>query len=333
MSRFISSGTMTVLIVAIVLGLFGAYGVRSILTEKPAAPPPVEPPPSTITVPMASTDLPADRILAEGDVALVELTPQELLDRGLPLNEVMMAAEQVIGRRAREPIGLGEPFLTSMLYLDGAGPNLTEQLPPDYRAVSVTVSDLSTPSVLAGSFVDVVFRSDSQMSPDGMIAIPEVTVTLMAAVQVLEVTARAPDGLAVAGSTEVILAVPAANVNLLQAVEGRGRLTLVSRPAVAPPSSESPAGAGAEQLTLADVLGLIPPPPEPVPFRTVIFVRGTPRVNTFIDNRLQIAGVEDCPDCGKTPQPMTPVPDPATGRGSPQATPVPPAEAGDGSTA
>jgi len=258
-------------------------------------------------VPMASTNLPADRIVADGDMALVQMTPEQLAERDLPLDEVMMDAAQIFGRRLREPVAKGEPFLTSALYLEGGGPNLAERLPPGYRAVNVSVSDLVRPSVVPNSYVDVVFRSEPQLAGRGEEGIPEVTVTLLEGVQVLEV-AR-PSAADVAGATEVILAVKAEEVNVLQAVEGKGRLALVSRPAPDPPPAPGDPTAAAARLTLKDVLGIPPPPEPPEELRTVIVRGGRVQVNTFVGNQMQTEG--DCPSCGGgSREPMVPTPDP-----------------------
>jgi Flp pilus assembly protein CpaB len=287
---------------------------------------------------MASTDLPANRVIAAGDVALVQTTRRELSERNLPLNEVMMTSEQVIGRRLQEPMKQGDAFLTSSLYLDGVGPNLAEQLPrDDYRAVSLNISDLATSSIMTGSYVDVVFRSEPQQGAQlgyllgsaDQVEIPEVTVTLVEAVRVLDIEDAGEDQFGGSDSTQVILAVPAAKANVLQAVEGRGRITLVSRPAP-PPPDQTTSSAVPDRLTLADVLGVQPPE---TPFQTVIVYRGQPQVNTFIGDRLQLQGLIDCPGCDRrAPRSMVPVPDPSSGR-SPTPAPPPPAGADDGRSA
>ena len=157
MARNISTGSMGLAVLAIFSGLVGAYAVRGALRG-------MEPPqrPTERTVPLASADLPAGRVIVMGDVALHPMTQEEMNRRNFPLELVMMSTEQIIGRRLREPIALGQPFLTGQFYLEGTGPNPEEMLEPGFRAFSLPVPEARGGWVSPDISVDVLFRpSDS----------------------------------------------------------------------------------------------------------------------------------------------------------------------------
>jgi Flp pilus assembly protein CpaB len=310
-SKIISTETMTIGIVAILFGLAGAYGVRHLLMEEETPEPEADPAPQTIQVPMASNDLPADRVIAQGDMASIPTTTKALREKGYELTEIMMNGSQIVGRRLREPVEQGEPFLTSRLYLAGTGPSITERLKPGFRAVTLEVPGLAGRGVGEGSHVDLLFRTQAQ---SGEPAIPEMTFTLLENVEVLELV-RDEDG-SLTDTPVVTLAVPAEDVKRLEVVEGRGEFSLAARP-----DGESirlVSTGSEEKLTLEDVLG-IEPQLEPVPeepFRTVIYRRGVPEVVEFPGGQRSVEqgqaaaspsdSKDDCKTCGKkkTTRPM-----------------------------
>lgn len=275
---------MTVGILAILAGLVGAYAVRSVLLSEgePAAPPPA----ATMEVPLASTDLPAGRVITMGDVGLAMLTSQQRRERGLDSPLVMMAAEQVIGRRLRVPLKQGEPFLTTSVYLEGMGPNVSELLKPGFRAYTLQLSSADAANFAAGSTIDVIFRS----APQG--GIPATTVTLLQGVEVLSVDRPPvlppvqtrldgggidlrPRGTGQTRPTTMTLAVTLEQANILQTVAGRGELTFVPR---APGETLVSYRPQSDRFTLEGLLGLQPPPP---PFVTEIYRRGSRQSMSF----------------------------------------------------
>ncbi len=72
-----------------------------------------------------------------GDVSLFPMTMEDLRENEWPIDQVMVAPEQVIGRTLLKEVKRGEPFLTTDLYLEGDGPDVSKQLKAGYRAVSV----------------------------------------------------------------------------------------------------------------------------------------------------------------------------------------------------
>jgi Flp pilus assembly protein CpaB len=330
----ISKATMTIAIVAILAGLVAAYGVRALLTapkEKPEQPVAARPAPRII-MPLASEDLPADRLLVAGDIALVEMTEKQFEERfkGLDRMVLIKLDRSIIGRRLRQPLRQGQPFLTTALYLEGTGPSLTDRLQSGFRAVSLQVSDTHGGIVQPGTHVDVVFRAQPRPAGrSGELAIPEVTTTLLSHIEVLEVArAPAPGGGVDAKTALVTLAVPAEKADVLGAVEGRGELWLVAR---SPKELDRMAEASGSKLTLEGLLGIQPPPPPETPVQTAVFRRGHMQINTFVAGRLVSqsgswlpGSAGSCPGCGKgDTAPLTPVPEP----GPPAATPGPPTPA------
>lgn len=229
MSR-ITPGTVIVGIFAVLFGLVGAYGVRKYLqTEKPAPPPPAGP--QTQIVPLAGMDLTPGRTIVQGEVALLQLTPQQIEERmkdGRLPKQYMTNPQQIIGRILKTPLKQGDAFKTEDFYAEGTGPTIAEKLEPGLRAVTIPVEGTGALGGFdgPGSYVDVVFRTEA----DDQAGIPETTVTLLEGVQVLameEADKRNPPGTKL--ENRVTLAVTAAQANALKIAEGRGTFALSLR--------------------------------------------------------------------------------------------------------
>src|SRR5262245_61573608 len=102
MSR-LSPGVVTIAILAILVGLGGAYAAR-VLLQKPAAAPSRD----EVRVPVASIDLPAGRVIKLGDISLINRRDM----KSVPANTVG-STEYIIGRTLREPLQTGRPFVTT----------------------------------------------------------------------------------------------------------------------------------------------------------------------------------------------------------------------------
>jgi hypothetical protein len=146
--------------------------------------------------------------------------------------------------------------------------------------------------VQPGDWVDVVFRVQARAAKLGQPAIPEKTVTVLEHLKVLEVVSPAgPDATPPSrrapelqtGFTVVTLAVPAEQSDVLGAVDGRGELWLVAAPTVGPAEAPPTATGGPKGATLAELLGIQPPPR---PFETQIYRRGKLQTNRFIDGKM-----------------------------------------------
>jgi pilus assembly protein CpaB len=226
----ITPGTVIVGIFAVLFGLVGAYGVRKYLqTEKPAAQPPAAP--QLQITPLASMDLEAGQKIVLGNVALLQLTPEQvekMRKEGKLPRQYMTNPQQIIGRILKTPLKQNDAFKTEDLYAEGSGPTIAEKLAPGLRAVTIPVEGTGALGGFdgPGSYVDVVFRTQ----PDDKAGIPETTVTLLEGVQVLameEADKRAPPGTKL--ENRVTLAVTADQANALKIAEGRGTFALSLR--------------------------------------------------------------------------------------------------------
>jgi pilus assembly protein CpaB len=291
--RGISSGTLGIVVMAIMAGLVGAYIVRNSLLKEPVV---AGAPPARLTVPLATTDLPAGRTLTLGDIGLVNMTRAEMHERGYDLSQTMMSPDQIIGRTLRDPILQGQPFITSALYLEGTRRDFTADLRPGYRAYSLGVPKDKGGSLPLGSMVDVFFRTTERkpVAP-GDRGIPEVTLQLLQGVEIIDVyesqtpstaraagldirTINAPRGSAV---PTITLAVTPEQAHVLQTASGRGEMTLVARP----DNERLTSVATLKPKTLDDILGL-QPAPQIVVFATEAYRRGQRSVNVYRDDRL-----------------------------------------------
>ena len=239
-----TSGTLMVGILAILFALGGAYALRASLVTKPA---PVAAGPRTINVPLASNNLPVGRKIVLSDMALMPMTFEQAKERNLPLDTLMLSTDQIIGRVLREEIPLGKPFLTTSLFPEGEGPQLSTKLAPGFRAFTIPMDELNAVggSVVDGQFVDIMFRLPAQVG-DAFRRIPaiaETTVTLLENIEVIKInreavvsrgpsgmdvrnTNRAPTPVVVGPIKSVTVAVTPDQANILKAAMGRGDIAL-----------------------------------------------------------------------------------------------------------
>jgi pilus assembly protein CpaB len=226
----ITPGTVIVGIFAVLFGLIGAYGVRKYL-QGSGTPPPAATQPRREIVPLASMDIPAGRQVVLGEVALLQLVPDQIrkmrADNKLPA-QYMNNPQQIIGRILKKPVKKGDAFQTDFFYPEGTGPTVAEKLTPGLRAVTIPVEGTGALGGFdgPGSYVDIVFRSRA----DEDVGIPETTVTLLEGVQVLAMeqeSARVPPGTSL--QNRVTLAVTAEQANALKIAEGRGTFSLSLR--------------------------------------------------------------------------------------------------------
>jgi len=296
MLKMLSPGTLGIGILAILAGLVGAYIIRGRLAQEPVR----TEVPKPRTVPLATVDLPAGRVLTVGDVGLYTMTLEEMNAKKIDRSRAMMAPEQIIGRVVKEPIKRGQPFLSTSLYLEGGRPNISTRLKPGLRAFSLQIPKERGGGLESGALVDVLFRSAASRgeSLSQSLPIPELTVMLMSGVQIIDIyqapaprtNAAAELDLSARGRSNapppplVTLAVTPEQASKLQAVMGRGDITLIGRPEDEKPD---PAGRRPANISLRDVLSLRPPTVMlPNDFSTEIYRRKAREVNLFRDGRL-----------------------------------------------
>jgi Flp pilus assembly protein CpaB len=317
---------MGIVILAILVGLIGAYVVRTMLIREPV----VETKPPNITVPFTAIDLPVGRTIALGDIALMSLTPKEMQDRGVPVM-AMLNPDQIIGRILREPLKQGKPFLTDSFYLQGTRYDFTKELRPGQRAISLLVSKDRGGDLPNGSLVDVIFRATEKAGTQGRLPIPEVTVRLLEGIRIIDVydpplPAAVNTGVRDLTMRSVVRVPPPPTITfavtpeqgeVLQTTSGRGEITLVARPQ----DERLAASTKRKPLSLQDVLGLEPPPPT-ILFATEIFRRGARSVNVYRDDKLVEQLREEAAANAPAPPPAPPAPMPPT---AVPPTPAPPA--------
>jgi Flp pilus assembly protein CpaB len=289
----ISTGTLRVGILAILAGLVGAYVIQQVLQTEPK----VEPaPPAPQVIPQAAADLPEGRVLTMGDIVLVPMTQEQIAKRDVPMNTVMVDPGQIIGRRLRSDLTTGEFFTTTSLYLEYGAPDLSRLLKPGFRAFSLSMSTSAARGFQEGNLVDVMFRTTPRPAKDGLLAIPEMTVTLLQSVEIIHIEYPPPanpnedtgsgmldlrrrSGANTEPRSSVTLAVTPDQAKIMQTAMGRGEITLSPYSA-----ADSFAALDNKPLTLEDILGIEPPPQPPVPplpFITEIYNRGRGSYNAF----------------------------------------------------
>ena len=223
----VSSGTLTVVLFAIIAGLAGAFIVRQRLETPPPAPPTVAPSPDDIIVPVAAVDLQPGQMLTINDIAMVRMSPETFAKSKYVSQPYMRNSKQIEDRVLKAAVKRGEAFLTTVFYPDGAGPGLAEMLEEGYRAVSIPIEHISAVQGFArpGTFVDVLFRSKAEEER------PEVTITLLERVKILAVNKNtlSEHNVDLDQGGAVTLAVTPLQAKALKVVENRGELSLTLR--------------------------------------------------------------------------------------------------------
>jgi len=223
----VSSGTLTVVVFAIIAGLAGAYVVRQQLQQAPAPLPEIEAQNRTVIVPVAAIDLKSGQRLTVNDIALLRFSPEEYAQSEYVNQSYMRNSSQIQDRVLKVAVERGEAFLPTSFYPDGAGPGIAELLEEGYRAVTIPIEHISAVQGFArpGSMVDVLFRSRKEEDR------PEVTITLLEHVEVLAVNTNTLSEKSVELDKDgaVTLAVTPNQAKALKVVEGRGELSLTLR--------------------------------------------------------------------------------------------------------
>lgn len=254
----LSPGTLAVTVFAIMLGLAGAFVVRQQLQKPDVAAliPEVAPKVQKILVPIAASEIPAGHQMAQNDIIVRALLPDEFAKSEYRNKAYMPNTTQIIGRTLRQGIKVGEVFSPDMFYSDGHGPGIADLLKPGYRAVTVPVENIGAVMGFArpGSFVDVLFRSESTQKR------PEITLTLLEMIEVLAIDKTIEPGRIVNVGQEnsrgtVTLAVTPPQAKALKVIEGRGQLSLSLRNPD-DPANIVPVSKTSQRLVLNDILGL-----------------------------------------------------------------------------
>jgi pilus assembly protein CpaB len=275
--RQFTPGILLLVFFAALIGLGGAYVVKKSL-QKPPPVVAVKPKEPVRLVILAAVDIPPGRVVHSGDFMNLQLSQKQFAARKWP--PVMLAdGKQIIGRTIKRLTKKGEPFEPDSFYPEGTGPDITDQIEPGLRAVTITVEGASAfPSqAMPGSLVDVIFRS----KPDPKERIPEVTRGLMERVKILAVGNNSTPGIQggidpEADSQTVTLAVLPTQATILKVAEGHGVLTLVLRAA-----GDDSFDIVDSSLTLSQLLRIPPEQPPPQPFVAEVYRNGQRQTLTF----------------------------------------------------
>ena len=223
----VSSGTLTILVFAVMVGLGGAYVVRQSIDRRPSLPPVPQATANGFVVPVAAYEFKSGQTVTQNGIAMLQFTPEEFAKSKYAGMPYMRTVGQIHDRILRTDMKQGEAFLTANFYPDGSGPGIAERLEEGYRAVTVPIEDVGGVEGFArpGSYVDVLFRSEETDDR------PEVTVTLLERVQVLSVNRNliAEKNVEIESDGRVTLAVTPLQAKVLKVVEGRGQLSLTLR--------------------------------------------------------------------------------------------------------
>ncbi|QDT12344.1 Flp pilus assembly protein CpaB [Planctomycetes bacterium K23_9] len=158
----INSSTILLGFVAIVVGLVGTYTVRIALASAPAVqqePQAAEKPPTRMTVPLASRDIPVGTEITLDDIALYRMTSQEIKET-IDAKTFMTNPSQIIGKIVLASLKRGQTFDTKDLLPAGKVPGVSGRLKPGLRAVTVTMTPENALLGFAGAGqrVDVLFH-------------------------------------------------------------------------------------------------------------------------------------------------------------------------------
>jgi len=224
-----NSGSLTVVIFALLIGLGGAFVVRQQMSRQNELPPlPLaKPAEKMIYVPTAALDFTKGHVLSLSDIQIFTYTQQQIDKSPYAGKAFMGDPNQLVGRALKIPLKKGEVFLPDQLYADGLGMGVAERLQPGYRAVTVPIQDVGAVYGFArpGTMVDVLFRSNSESDR------PEQTLTLLERIQVLALNTdlRTDSIISSKDIGTVTLAVTPPQAKVLKVVEGRGDLSLALR--------------------------------------------------------------------------------------------------------
>lgn len=173
--RSISPGTVTVGVIAIVLGLVAAYVVRrSLEPEKEKVVKKVE---DGVPMVVAKVNLPRHTRITAAHLE-VKKVPADQLPEG-----AIQSVNGLLDRITKESIEAGERLEQDQLYGIGEKPGITGKLEPGYRAIPISISGSNMSAMLlsVGALVDVHLTFEDSRPEIGGVA----TKTILQRVKVL----------------------------------------------------------------------------------------------------------------------------------------------------
>lgn len=253
----ISSATVTVFVLAIVVGLVAAFVVKQAMRPKPL--PIVEAPKEpTIPLVLAARNLPEHSVVKTTDVRVINIPAARKIDGALRNQQV------AVGRIVKEAIKAGSAIKEDNLFGIGETlPGLESRIPVGMRAMPISVEEQSVVAkmVSIGSRVDIALTVEGDHPDLGEVA----TKTLLRNVEVIAVEKPSSTrrGSNANSNATITVAVNPADANMLINAESAGKLDLT----LCSPNdkNEHPVSVGGEShmITRRDLLGLSPLPPPP----------------------------------------------------------------------
>lgn len=231
------------LLLSLVLAAFVAWLGNAWIEQRYGA---QEKSPDMVKVLVAAKDIPIDTKIDQTHLKVVEMPPASA-----PAGH-LTTANQILGKRLKEPVYNGEAVLSRRLLDDSAASMLSVTLTPGKRAVAVRVDDIIGVSgfILPGSHVDVISSSGGQAQ------------TVLQDIKVLTVgqTMTAEGGTLKAGS--VTLEVDPRQAEILLQTTERGSIRLALRHQLDRGYVELP---GTAPAPLGPELGALETPPAATP--------------------------------------------------------------------
>ena len=246
----ISPGTVTVAVLAIVIGLVAANMARLAMLQ-PVVEVEAPEPPDTLPIVVARVNMNAHTRIRSQDVQIIEVPKEQVPDGALSAEAIALS------RVTRRTIMAGTVILDQSLFAIGQAPTLTELIPSGQRALTIKIEGSSPGGRLIepDSLVDISLTVEDDHPDIGGLA----TSTLMRGVLVL-----ASHGANLHGGDPdaLIVAVTSEQANRLITAQKAGTLSVTLR------SHDDLATGGyspqRELVSRSDLLGLSPPPtPEP----------------------------------------------------------------------
>ncbi|MGD9645117.1 MAG: Flp pilus assembly protein CpaB [Pirellulales bacterium] len=245
----LTPGTVTVGVMSILLGLVAAYSVRRYL--EPAAP--RGEPMTGVVVPRVN--LPKYARIREQDIEVLQIPTRLVPER------VVGNPSRALFRLVKDTILAGQPIVEDKLYEVGKIPTLADQLPPGYRAVTVSVDPNNALDgvLVPEAIVDISLTVRGDHPEVGGMS----TLTLLRRVKVLATNRdRYPTEERLnQGIRSVTVAVTPEQANKLILAQRFGSLSVTLRGALEDEQLAHVEDADIDMVNPAEVLGLSPVPP------------------------------------------------------------------------
>lgn len=175
--KSISPGTITIGVIAVVLGLVAAYAVRRSLETEPPKPAAAVKPEEGVPMVVARVNIAKNTRLTAAHLEVKKVPADQLPEGAVQLPSLL------VDRITREPIEAGERIIEDQVLGVGERPGITHKLDPGFRALPIQISaaNMSATLLHVGDLVDVHLTFEDKRPQVGGLA----TKTLLRAVRVV----------------------------------------------------------------------------------------------------------------------------------------------------